>query len=24
MTITTKGYNAAGQAINNVRVYDKQ
>jgi hypothetical protein len=24
MTITTKGHNAAGQAINNVRVYDKQ
>lgn len=24
MTITTKGHDAAGQAINNVRVYDKQ
>lgn len=24
MTITTKGVNAAGQAIDNVRVYDKQ
>jgi hypothetical protein len=24
MTITTKGHNAAGQAINNIRVYDKQ
>jgi hypothetical protein len=24
MTITTTGHNAAGQAINNVRVYDKQ
>ena len=24
MTITTKGHNAAGQAVNNVRVYDKQ
>jgi hypothetical protein len=24
MTITTKGYNAARQAINNVRVYDKR
>jgi hypothetical protein len=24
MTITTKGHNAAGEAINNVRVYEKQ
>jgi hypothetical protein len=24
MTITTKGHDAAGQTINNVRVYDKQ
>ncbi len=24
MTITTKGHNAAGQAINNARVYDRQ
>lgn len=24
MTITTKGVNADGQAVNNVRVYDKQ